>query len=166
RRLIPKLNRVDNNESEFDTPKDAEITFYHLLGDYLDILRQKDPSGNPAQHSILHYVVTAKNAQVLLQLLHAPPTDLNFQNLPFFIEDTDRTSATSVLSGMNSTLVYLQKTDGRKLPKSLLEPSVGVPITNGRTQEMGEPSLEHLKAGTFHLANLAVPSELQQRIRK
>ncbi|KAG8946296.1 hypothetical protein FRC04_011926 [Tulasnella sp. 424] len=121
--LIPKLNGVDKNESEFNISKEAETSFYALLGDYLDILRKKDPSGNPGEHSILHYVATAKNAQVYTAAPTCAPTDLNFQNLPFVIVDSDRTGTTDVLEGKNNMLVYLQMTNDNKMPNALLEPS-------------------------------------------
>lgn len=122
--LIPKLNGVDKNDSDFDIAKEAETSFYALLEDYLNLLRQKDPSGNVAEHNILHYVATAKEAKSYTPAPTCVPTDLNFQSLPFVIVDTDRTGTTGVLEGKNNMLVYLQMTDDRKMPNALLEPTV------------------------------------------
>ncbi|KAG8924302.1 hypothetical protein FRC01_011678 [Tulasnella sp. 417] len=121
--LIPKLNGVDKDESKFDIAPEAEAPFYELLGKYLTALRQKDPSGNVAEHNILHYVATAKDAKNYTPAPTCVPTDLNFQSLPFVIVDTDRTGTTGVLEGKNNMLVYLQMTDNRKMPNALLEPT-------------------------------------------
>ncbi|KAG8946298.1 hypothetical protein FRC04_011928 [Tulasnella sp. 424] len=121
--LIPKLNGVDKNESEFNISQEAETSFYELLAEYLDVLRKKDPSGNPGEHSILHYVATAKNAEVYTAAPTCAPTDLNFQSLPFVVVDSDRTGQTGVLEGKNNMLVYLQMTNDNEMPNALLEPS-------------------------------------------
>ncbi|KIO21512.1 hypothetical protein M407DRAFT_218173 [Tulasnella calospora MUT 4182] len=121
--LIPKLNGVDKNESDFTISQEAQDPFYSLVQDYLGVLQKKDPSGNPAEHSILHYAVTAKNSRAFTAAPTCAPTDLNFQNLPFVIYDSDRTSETPVLEGKNAMLVYLQMTNGHKMPNSLLEPT-------------------------------------------
>ncbi|KIO21508.1 hypothetical protein M407DRAFT_28900 [Tulasnella calospora MUT 4182] len=121
--LIPKLNGVDKNESDFKIAPEAETSFYALLEDYLNALRKKDPSGNPAEHSILHYVATAKNAQVFTAAPTCAPTDLNFQSLPFVIVEGDKTGQTGVLEGKNNMLVYLQMTNGHGMPNALLEPT-------------------------------------------
>ncbi|KAG8899065.1 hypothetical protein FRC00_001938 [Tulasnella sp. 408] len=121
--LIPKLNGVDKNESEFDIAKEAETSFYALLEDYLNLLRQKDDNGNVAEHNILHYVATAKESKSYTPAPTWVPTDLNFQSLPFVVVDTDRTGTTGVLEGKNNMLVYLQMTNDRKMPNALLEPT-------------------------------------------
>ncbi|KIO21513.1 hypothetical protein M407DRAFT_28905 [Tulasnella calospora MUT 4182] len=121
--LIPVVNGVDKNESKFDISKEAEASFYQLLENYLDVLRKKDPSGNVADHNILHYVATAKESKLYTPAPTCAPTDLNFQSLPFVIEDKDRMGETGVLEGKNNMLVYLQMTNDRKMPNALLEPT-------------------------------------------
>ncbi|KAG8922024.1 hypothetical protein FRC01_014584 [Tulasnella sp. 417] len=121
--LIPKLNGIDKNESDFTISPKAETSFYMLIEEYLGLLRQPDPSGRPADHNIIHYTATAKNSKVFTAAPTCAPTSLNFQNLPFVIKEADKTSPNAVLEGKNSMLVYLQMTDNHKAPDELLQPS-------------------------------------------
>ncbi|KAG9042562.1 hypothetical protein FS837_010695 [Tulasnella sp. UAMH 9824] len=121
--LIPKLNGIDQNESDFTISKDAETYFYPLLEHYLTTLREKGPDGKPAEHNIINYTATAKDPKVFPAAPTCAPTTLNFQNLPFVLKESDKTSPNAVLGGKNSMLVYLQMTEGRKFPFDLLQPS-------------------------------------------
>ncbi|KAG8899067.1 hypothetical protein FRC00_001940, partial [Tulasnella sp. 408] len=121
--LIPKVNGIDKNESDFTISKDAEKWFYPLLEYYLATLREKGPDGKPAEHNIINYTATAKNPKVFTAAPTCAPTNLNFQNLPFVLKESDKLSPDAVLGGKNSMLVYLQMTEGRKFPFDLLQAS-------------------------------------------
>ncbi|KAG8900678.1 hypothetical protein FRC00_011807 [Tulasnella sp. 408] len=121
--LNQKINGIDSNESEFHLSREAESALYQLVATHIGFLRAKGPDSKPADRIILNYAVTTKNSKAFTAAPTCAPTSLNYQNLPFVLKESDKTSPNPVLGGNNSMLVYLQMTEGRMMPNALLAPS-------------------------------------------
>ncbi|KIO21506.1 hypothetical protein M407DRAFT_28898 [Tulasnella calospora MUT 4182] len=117
------ISSTNGDGSDFNISQEGKSQLYGLVNQYLELLQAKGADGNPAEHNIINYTVTAKNPQAFTKAPTCAPTNLNFQNLPFVIKESDRTSPDAVLGGKNSMLVYLQMTENRKMPNTLLEPA-------------------------------------------
>lgn len=140
--LISPTNGVDKSESRFDISEETKTSFYMLIEAYLVILRKKDEDGHPAEHSISRYTATARRPDVFTAAPTCAPTSLSFQNLPFVMKDGDEALPEPVLEGENTMLVYLQMTDGHKMPNTLLAPSAnGVMPPLDETSKLSDGAL-------------------------
>ncbi|KZS87300.1 hypothetical protein SISNIDRAFT_471056 [Sistotremastrum niveocremeum HHB9708] len=108
------ISKYDASRSKIDIPKDKNynyaMSYWNLLmTQYFLELANKDNS------SVIHYLPKVRKPQGQYAVPTLPPTDLNFQTLPYVTGPADRGSV-----GENTMIVYLQMTGGNPMPRELL----------------------------------------------
>lgn len=98
----------------------AQSQFELLMSYYRNQLCAKK-DGAPGSHSIIHYLPKSKDGkdwdpeqkQGEMRGPSLTPTYLNFQSLPFLVNEGDQTGQEGIEAGRHNMIIYLQVNEGR-----------------------------------------------------